>query len=248
MPDPQHPARQLVLEFPSRPEYLFSNFVVSDGSKVAFEAARQICTDAPSPFNTLYLFGGKNLGKTHLLISMGNQAASGGKKALYVHGADFVRKTDANSNGSSGEFVAILSEVDLFLLDEVDQISGRRASQEKLYLIFNTLVENGKKIAFAGNRNPAELKATESYLTSRFQWGMTAELKPIDDDTTAKIIIKLANDVGLVIPDKIVDYLLTRIPRDFLSIKHTVAKINHESYRQKKKVSVPLVKSTLDLL
>lgn len=246
-PDQGHPTHQLILEFPSQPEYLFSNFVVSEGSKVAFQAARQISTDDASPFNTLYLFGGKNLGKTHLLISIGNQSASQGKKALYVHGADFVRKTDENANGSSGEFIATLSDVDLFLLDAVDHISGQRSSQEKLYLIYNTLIENGKKIAFAGNLNPDKLKATESYLTSRFQWGMTAELRPIDDDTTAKIILKLAKDIELNIPDNIVDYLLTRIPRDFLSIKHAVTKINHESYVQKKKVSVPLVKATLDL-
>ncbi|KMP11663.1 hypothetical protein UZ36_03785 [Candidatus Nitromaritima sp. SCGC AAA799-C22] len=246
MSDSERAPRQLILEFPSRPEYSFSNFVVSEGSKIAFDAARKICEE-DSPFNTLYLFGGKNLGKTHLLISIGNQLASLKKKALYVHGEDFVRKTDENTNGSSGEFIAILSDVDLLLLDAVDRVSGQPASQEKLYLIFNMLVENGKKIAFAGNFNPVDLEATENYLTSRLQWGMTAELKPIDDDTTAKIILKLAKDVGLVIPDKIIDYLLTRIPRDFLSIKHTVTRINQESYTQKKKVSVPLVKATLDL-
>lgn len=247
MPEKERLARQLILDFPSRPEYLFSNFVVSQGSKIAFDSARQFCGEEPSPFETLYLFGGRNLGKTHLLISIGNHSASLGKKALYVHGADFIKKTDESANGSSGEFVSILSEVDLFLLDAVDHIAGQRASQEKLYLIFNTLIEKGKKIAFAGNLNPANLDNTESYLTSRFQWGMSAELKPIDDNTTAKIITKLAKDVELIIPDKIVDYLLTRIPRDFISIKHTITRINHESYIQKKKVTVPLVKATLDL-
>jgi chromosomal replication initiator protein len=221
--------------------------VVSKGSDVALQAAREICADKPSPCNTLYLFGGKNLGKTHLLISIGNEAATQGKKAMYVNGLDFVRKTDENANGSTGQFLSILSDVDLFLLDAVDHISGQRASQEKLYLVYNTLIENGKRIVFAGNLSPAQLGATESYLTSRFQWGMIAQLKPIDDDTTAKIILKLAKDLELVIPENIVDYLLARIPRDFLSIKHTVAKINHESYIQKKKVSVPLVRMSLDL-
>jgi chromosomal replication initiation ATPase DnaA len=166
---------------------------------------------------------------------------------MYVHGADFVRKTDENANGSTGQFVSTLSSVDLFLLDAVDHISGQRASQEKLYLIYNTLIENEKRIVFAGNLSPTQLGTTESYLTSRFQWGMVAQLKPIDDDTTAKIILKLAKDLELVIPENIIDYLLARIPRDFLSIKHAIAKINHESYTQKKKVSVPLVRMSLDL-
>ena len=246
MPNKDLFSHQLILDFPSQPEYSFSNFIVSDGSKIAFDAAHQFCSDSSS-FNTLYFFGGRNLGKTHLLLSFGNQFASMNKKALYVHGTDFVKKTDESSNGSSGEFISILSNVDLFLLDAVDHIEGKRASQEKLYLTINSLIEKEKKIAFAGNLNPAKLKNTEGYLISRFQWGMSTELKPIDDSTTAKIITKLAGDVRLTLPAKVIEYLLTRIPSDFRSIKHATTKINQESYVQKKKVTVPLDKETLNL-
>ena len=239
-------SRQFILDFPSQPEYSFSNFIVSDGSKIAFNAARQFCSDS-SFFNTLYFFGSKNLGKTHLLLSIGNQSASMNKKVLYVHGEDFVKKTDESSNGSSREFVSILSKIDLFLLDSVDCIEGKRASQERLYLIINSLIEKEKKIAFAGNFNPAKLKNTENYLISRFQWGMSTELKPIDDKTTAKIITKLAKDIRLILPEKIIEYLLTRMPRDFISIKHAITKINQASYIQKKKVTVPLIKEALNL-
>jgi chromosomal replication initiator protein len=238
--------RQLILEFPSQPEYSFSNFIVSDGSKIAFDAAHHFCSDSSS-FKILYFFGTKNLGKTHLLLSIGNKFAAMNKKALYIHGADFVKKTDENSNGSSGEFISTLSNIDLFLFDEVDYIEGEITSQEKLYLIINSLIEKEKKIAFASNFNPAKLKNTENYLISRFQWGMSTELKPIDDNTTAKIITKLAKDIRLVLPDKLIVYLLTHIPRDFISIKYAITKINQESYIRKKKVTLSLVKETLSL-
>jgi chromosomal replication initiator protein len=246
MPNKDRLSHQLILNFPSQPEYSFSNFIVSDGSKVAFDAAHQFCSDSSS-FNTLFFFGGKNLGKTHLLLSIGNQSASMNKKALYIHGTDFVKKTDENSNGSSGEFISTLSDIDLFLLDAVDHIEGNRTSQEKLYLIINSLIEKEKKIAFASNLNPEKFKNMADYLVSRFQWGMCAELKPIDDKTTAKIITKIAGDVRLALSEKVIEYLLTRMPRDFMSIKHAITKINEESYIQKKKVTVPLVKETLNL-
>ena len=76
---------------------------------------------------------------------------------------------------------------------------------------------------------------------------MTAELLPMDDEATAKLIHKLAEDLGLDIPDKITSYLLIRIPRDFQSVKSTVTRINEESLRQKHKVTLPLVKTTLGL-
>jgi hypothetical protein len=81
----------------------------------------------------------------------------------------------------------------------------------------------------------------------RLRWGMTAAIHPIDDATTAQIIHKLGQDVGLEIPGKITDYLLTRVPRDFLSIKDCVTRIDRESYLKKQKVSLKLTKAALGL-
>ena len=52
MSEKERLARQVILDFPSRPEYSFSNFVVSEGSKVAFDAARQFCNETPALFNS----------------------------------------------------------------------------------------------------------------------------------------------------------------------------------------------------
>ena len=76
---------------------------------------------------------------------------------------------------------------------------------------------------------------------------MTAELLPMDDEATAKLIHKLAEDLGLDIPDKVATYLLNRIPRDFQSVKNAVTRINEESLRQKHKVTLPLVKNALGI-
>jgi chromosomal replication initiator protein len=76
---------------------------------------------------------------------------------------------------------------------------------------------------------------------------MLAEIKPIDDDTTAKIIKKLALDINLILPENIIHFLLSRIPRDFSSIKDSVSALNRESYLQKKKVTLSLVKKTLKI-
>ena len=89
------------------------------------------------------------------------------------------------------------------------------------------------------------MDSAESYLKSRFQWGMLAEIKPIDDDTTAKIIQKLAQDINLILPENIIHFLLSRIPRDFISLQDAVSALNQESYTQKKKVTLSLVKKVL---
>ena len=249
MPETRAFFRQLILNFPSRPEFKFDNFVVSAGSEFAFKVARQISSRTEVPYSTLYLYGNRNLGKTHLLMAIGNQISQTQpeKTVVFLNGLDFVRKIADVRPEEINHSVNKLLEVDYFLLDDVDRVSGQPAAQEKLYHIYNTLTENGKKAVFAGTPAPDKLSGIESYLQSRLQWGMTAEIKPIDDTTTAKIIAKLGADIGLTIPHKIVDYLLARIPRDFISIKNSVEKINQESFIQKKKVSLALAKTALNL-
>ena len=136
-------------------------------------------------------------------------------------------------------------DVDYFLLDDVEEMASSTAAQEKLYNIYNTIIDNGGKVAFTSSFSPEKIKNAESYLTSRFEWGMLAEIKSIDDETTSKIIQKLANDISLTLPKNIINYLLTRIPRDFISIQNAISTINQESYTQKKKVTLPLVKNAL---
>jgi chromosomal replication initiator protein len=238
---------QLLLNFPSRPEFDFSNFVISDGSRFAFDAARNFCSQGEAPYQSLFLFGQKNLGKTHLLISIGNLAAEKGTRALYIKGNDFCDKIGDGESSQSQQTLKKLLEVDYFLLDDVEALISSISAQEKLYHIYNTVIEKGGKVAFASNFSPDKIKNVENYLTSRFQWGMLAEIKPIDDNTTAKIIHKLAKDIDLNLPENIINFLLSRISRDFISIQNAISVLNRESYVQKKKVTLPLVKKALKI-
>ncbi|MBC8287738.1 MAG: ATP-binding protein [Nitrospinae bacterium] len=239
------PGQQLLLNFPSHPAYNFSNFVVSDGSRIAFETAKQFCSGDQVPFQVLYLFGQKNLGKTHLLMSIGNRTAEKGLRAICIQGNDFANKMEDSL--SAQQTLKQLMDVDFFLMDNVEGIAGSPIAQEKLYHIYNQLMEKNCKLAFTASLPPDRSSAMESYLTSRFQWGMVAEIKAIDDATTAKIIMKLAKDINLTLPESIINFLLSRIARDFISIQSAVTIINQESYIKKRKVTLPLVKTALDL-
>jgi chromosomal replication initiator protein len=238
---------QLLLNFPTCPEFDFSNFAISDGSRFAFDAARNFCSPIDASYQSLFLFGQKNLGKTHLLLSIGNLVSEKDTRALYIKGADFCDKIGDGESLQSQQILKKLMDVDYFLLDDVEALTSSVVAQEKLYHIYNTVIEKGGKVAFASNFSPDKIQDAENYLTSRFQWGMLAEIKPIDDTTTAKIIHKLAKDIDLSLPGNIINFLLSRIPRDFISIQNAVSVLNRESYVQKKKVTLPLVKKALKI-
>jgi chromosomal replication initiator protein len=249
MPEKDPRSRQLVLDFPASPDFNFSNFVRSEGSEFAWQAARQVSSSIDLPYHSLYFYGDRNLGKTHLLMAIGNAITENfpDKKIIFINGREFVQKFSEDNADEITKVINPLLSTDYFLMDDVDLISGKPSVQEKLYHVYNTLLANNKTSVFTGRDRPEKLVAMESYLKSRFQWGMTAEIKPIDDGTTAKIIAKLAKDVGLSIPQKIIDFLLTHIPRDFISIKIAVEKINKESFARKRKVTLPLAKAALNL-
>jgi len=235
---PDQSSKQLLLNFPAHREFNFSNFVISQGSRFAFDSAVNFCSKSHTLYQSLFIFGQKNLGKTHLLLSIGNHTAEKGAKALYIQGTDFLKK--------AGEPIqAQLLDVDYFLLDNVEELTSSKFAQEKLYHIYNTIIEKGGKVAFTSCSSPEQIEGAENYLTSRLKWGMLAEIKPIDDDTTAKIIHKLAQDINLTLPENIIRFLLSRIPRDFISLQDAVSTLNRESYAEKKKVTLSLVKKVL---
>ncbi len=242
-------SRQLILDFPSRLEFSFSNFVRSEGSQFAWQAAREISSSPDLSYNSLYLYGEKNLGKTHLLMAIGNEISENfpDKTIIFTNGQEFARKFAGDNDQETTKILGRILTADYFLFDDVDMISGKTSAQEKLYHVYNTLLEKNKKSIFTGLNRPEQLDAMEPYLKSRLQWGMTAEIKPIDDETTARLIAKLGKDVGLNIPTKIIHFLLTHIPRDFASIKSAVDNINQESFAQKRKVTLPLAKAALNL-
>jgi len=249
MPESKSSHRQSIINFPARPEFSFSNFVVYEGSEIAFASAKEICSSEKISYNTLYISGESGLGKTHLLVSIGNSVAENlpGKKALYLRCDDFVRNIALEESSFANKTLGQLADVNYLLMDNIDQISGQGLAQEKLYHIYNTIAERGGKIVFSGRKSPDQLFNTESYLKSRFNWGMTATIRRMDDAASARVIKKLCRDIDLDVSDKIITFLLNRIPRDYPSLKKALTKINQKSFARKSKVTLPLVKETLDL-
>ena len=156
------PGQQLLLSFPSHPAYNFSNFVVSDGSRIAFETAKEFCSKNSTPYQALYLFGQKNLGKTHLLLSIGNLASENGLRAVCIQGNDFVEKIESIQSTDVEQTLEQLLNVDFFLMDNVDSLAQSPQAQEKLYHIYNQMMDKGSKVAFTASLPPDRNSAMES--------------------------------------------------------------------------------------
>ncbi len=122
-------------------------------------------------FNPIYLHGPSGVGKTHLLMAACHQTKQQGQTYFYVKADRFTQHiVAAMRGGAMPQFRELYRRYDVLVLDEVEQLSERTASQEELFHTFNTLHLAGKQILLAGQELPSRLKGIEPRLTSRFEY------------------------------------------------------------------------------
>lgn len=170
--------------------YRFAEFIVGSGNRLA-HASALACVDKPGrAYNPLILYGGVGVGKTHLLQAIGQEAMNQREVvALYVTSETFTNELiQAIHDGSTGTFRERYRSLDYLLLDDVQFIAGKEATQEEFFHTFNALHQAGKQIVITCDRPPGELKVLEPRLRSRFAWGLMADMQPPDLETRMAIV------------------------------------------------------------
>ena len=194
------------------PHYTFAEFIVGSGNRLA-HASALACVDKPGQaYNPLVIYGGVGVGKTHLLQAIGQEAIDQGRgEVLYTTSETFTNELIfAIRDGSTGQFRNHYRGVDYLLLDDVQFIAGKEATQEEFFHTFNTLHQAGKQIVLTSDRPPSELRVLQDRLRSRFAWGLTADMQPPDLETRIAIVRSKAEIRGRRLPETVINDLATR--------------------------------------
>jgi chromosomal replication initiator protein len=194
------------------PHYTFPHFVVGSGNRLA-HASALACVDKPgTTYNPLFLYGGVGVGKTHLLQAIGQEAIDQGKgTVIYVTSEAFTNELIAAIRaGSTGAFRERYRSVDYLLLDDVQFIAGKEATQEEFFHTFNALHGAGKQVVLTSDRPPQELRVLEARLRSRFEWGLTADMQPPDFETRMAIVRSKVQERHRRVPETVLNAIATR--------------------------------------
>ena len=118
-------------------------------------------------------------------------------------------------------------------------------SEANLLHLFNFLLENNSKIMITSKIPIKKLSIKLADLKSRLLSLSQVNLGLPDDTLLSRVIIKRFSDKGVKIDMEVVNYLLRRMDRSFLSANNLVAKIDFASIQSSRKITIPFVRELL---
>ena len=196
------------------PKYTFDTFVVGKSNNFAHAASVAVVEAPGKAYNPLFLYGGVGLGKTHLMHAIGHavKKANPSARIVYVTSEMFTNDLiEALRAGKNVEFRQRYRNVDLLMIDDIQFIAGKQAVQEEFFNTFNTLHNAGKQIVISSDRPPKEIKALEERLSSRFEWGLVADIQAPDLETRTAILRNRAQNEHVEISDDIINFIAENI-------------------------------------
>jgi chromosomal replication initiator protein len=184
--------------------HTFEGFVIGPGNRLAHGAALAVAEAPSEAYNPLFLHGPPGLGKTHLLAAVANYLRDNapGLSVRYTTAESFTNEFVAalKSSGSDG-FKARYRDIDVLLIDDVQFLQGKPATEEEFFHTFNALYESGSQLVLSADRIPSELSTLASRLRDRFEWGLTVAVEPPNLATRLTVLRRLVEEAGVEIVD-----------------------------------------------
>ncbi len=195
---------------PLNPRFTFASFFEADFNRLALTAALDIVQNGDSTYSPFFVTGDPGCGKTHLLHAIAHEAINRGCACLLVNAERFLSEfTTSLQNHTAAAFRARYHEVELLLVDDVQILIGKRATQTELYRTIAALHDQGRRVGVAGDQAALVGPAAKRF-TSQLQWGLVATIDAPSTADRARFIARKAQTQGIDLADEVIQYLALR--------------------------------------
>ncbi len=210
------------------PAYTFDSFIVGQSNEFACAAARRVAEDINASFNPLYLHSSVGLGKTHLMhaIAWKMQEMQPGRTVMYLSSEQFVHRfIKSLRSNTTASFRDMFRSVDVLMIDDVQFICGKKATQEEFFHTFNALISQGKKIILSSDSSPSDLKGIEDRLKTRLVQGLVVDIHPATYELRLAILEEKVARMGTKVPHEVLEFLAKHITSNVRELEGALKRI-----------------------
>ena len=176
------------------PNLNFESFIQGKSNDIALSYSKNV-TEHLSRYNPLYICGGVGLGKTHLLNAIGlelqneNNVMFISAERFMYHFIKSIKKNDMVN------FKDFFRKSSVFIIDDIQFISGKESLQEEFFHTFNSLMDKGSQIIISADRAPMKLDRVQDRIKSRLAGGLVVDIDVPDLELKIKIIKKKIEEI-----------------------------------------------------
>ena len=196
------------------PHLNFNSFIKGKSNDIAVSYSKKVCEHL-SRYNPLYISGGVGLGKTHLLNAIGlelqndNNVMFISAERFMYHFIKSIKKNDMVN------FKDFFRKSSVFIIDDIQFISGKESLQEEFFHTFNSLMDKGSQIIISSDRHPMKLDRVQERIKSRLAGGLVVDIDVPDFELKAEIIKKKIEEIqsqfkeNINLSDDVINYIAT---------------------------------------
>lgn len=232
------------------PRFTFDNFIVGKSNEFTHAAARAVAKEPGGIYNPLFIYGGTGLGKTHLMHAIGHDALQRNPQArvYYAPSEKFMNEMiQAITAGRTLEFRQKYRNLDFLLLDDIQFLSGRDATQEEFFHTFNTLRDAHKQVVITSDRPPKDIPKVEERLISRFNSGLVTDIQAPDLETRVAILRAKAQREQMIVPEDVLFLIAERVQRNIRELEGSLVRILALSHLLHAPITPDLAKEVLNV-
>ena len=208
--------------------FTFERFVVDKPNELAFAAAQRVAESSQVSFNPLFFYSGVGLGKTHLMhaIAWRIKELEPNRRVVYLTAERFMWQfVTALRTKKMMEFKEAFRTVDVLMIDDIQFIGGKEASQEEFFHTFNALVDQNHQVIISADRAPQDLEGLEDRLKSRLGWGLVADLQPTTYELRLAILHSKTKHLPIALDPQILEFLAYRIASNVRELEGALTRL-----------------------
>jgi chromosomal replication initiator protein len=233
---------------PSRRWRLLSEFVVGACNRVAHASALAVVESEVVTANPLVIHGPVGTGKTHLLegIYAGLRKRHPDWRVCFITSEEFTNRfVQAMRTSKLGSFRKYFRDCDALLLDDLQFLATKRATQEEFLHTFDVLFTHDKPLALTCDCHPRLAGELSPELIDRLLGGATWGLEPPDLETRKGILRLRSGRLGLPIADELLAQVAGMLRGNVRELEGALQSIVHYSRVVGRPVDIQLVREAL---